>query len=61
MHDFPLLINITLALVVAFIGGPAARRLGLPTMVHQEKTTMPVKNRLHIADHGISSYRSIRS
>ena len=33
MHDFPLLINITLALVVAFIGGLVARRLGLPTIV----------------------------
>ena len=33
MHDVPLLINITLALVVAFIGGLVARRLGLPTIV----------------------------
>jgi monovalent cation:H+ antiporter-2, CPA2 family len=33
MHDLPLLINITLALVVAFIGGIVARRLGLPTIV----------------------------
>ncbi len=33
MHDVPLLINITLALIVAFIGGAAARRLGLPTIV----------------------------
>jgi monovalent cation:H+ antiporter-2, CPA2 family len=33
MHDLPLLINITLALVVAFVGGMIARRLGLPTIV----------------------------
>lgn len=33
MHDFPLLINIGVALVVAFIGGLVARRLGLPTIV----------------------------
>src|SRR4030042_754475 len=33
MHDVPLLINITLALVVAFFGGVAARRVGLPTIV----------------------------
>ena len=33
MHDVPLLINITLALVVAFIGGVIARRIGLPTIV----------------------------
>ena len=33
MHEVPLLINITLALVVAFIGGIIARRLGLPTIV----------------------------
>ena len=33
MHDLPLLINITLALVVAFIGGVLARRAGLPTIV----------------------------
>jgi CPA2 family monovalent cation:H+ antiporter-2 len=33
MHDLTLLINITLALVVAFIGGIAARRIGLPTIV----------------------------
>jgi len=33
MHDLPLLINITLALVYAFIGGVVARRLGLPTIV----------------------------
>src|SRR5574340_559414 len=33
MHDLPLLINITLALIVAFFGGIAARRLRLPTIV----------------------------
>jgi monovalent cation:H+ antiporter-2, CPA2 family len=33
MHDLPLLINITLALIVAFLGGVIARRLGLPTIV----------------------------
>lgn len=33
MHDLPLVINITLALVTAFIGGVVARRLKLPTMV----------------------------
>ncbi|MGE5603941.1 MAG: cation:proton antiporter [Nitrososphaerales archaeon] len=33
MHDLPILINITLALVVAFIGGLIARRIGLPTIV----------------------------
>jgi monovalent cation:H+ antiporter-2, CPA2 family len=33
MHDIPLLINITLALIVAFIGGVIARRIGLPTIV----------------------------
>jgi CPA2 family monovalent cation:H+ antiporter-2 len=33
MHEVPLLINITLALVVAFIGGLIARRIGLPTIV----------------------------
>ncbi len=33
MHDLPILINITLALIFAFIGGMAARRLGLPTIV----------------------------
>lgn len=33
MHDVPLLINITLALVVAFVGGVLARRIGLPTIV----------------------------
>ncbi|MCC7130702.1 MAG: cation:proton antiporter [Anaerolineae bacterium] len=33
MHELPLLINMTLALVFAFIGGVIARRLGLPTIV----------------------------
>ena len=33
MHDLPLLINITLALVAAFFGGILARRIGLPTIV----------------------------
>ncbi len=33
MHDLPLLINITLALIVAFIGGLVARRFKLPTIV----------------------------
>jgi CPA2 family monovalent cation:H+ antiporter-2 len=33
MHEVPLLINITLALVVAFCGGLIARRIGLPTIV----------------------------
>ena len=33
MHELPLLINITLALIVAFLGGVAARRIGLPTIV----------------------------
>lgn len=33
MHDVPLLINITLALIVAFVGGVIARRIGLPTIV----------------------------
>lgn len=33
MHDVPLLINITLALTVAFCGGVLARRIGLPTIV----------------------------
>jgi CPA2 family monovalent cation:H+ antiporter-2 len=33
MHELPLLINITLALVVAFFGGILARRVGLPTIV----------------------------
>ena len=33
MHNVSLLINITLALVVAFLGGTLARRIGLPTIV----------------------------
>jgi monovalent cation:H+ antiporter-2, CPA2 family len=33
MHEITLLINITVALVVAFVGGLLARRLGLPTIV----------------------------
>lgn len=33
MHDVPLLINITIALVAAFFGGILARRIGLPTIV----------------------------
>lgn len=33
MHNITLLINIGIALVVAFIGGLVARRLGLPTIV----------------------------
>jgi CPA2 family monovalent cation:H+ antiporter-2 len=33
MHEITLLINIVVALVVAFIGGVVARRLGLPTIV----------------------------
>jgi CPA2 family monovalent cation:H+ antiporter-2 len=33
MHELPILINITLALVVAFGGGVIARRIGLPTIV----------------------------
>lgn len=33
MHDLPLLINIAVALAVAFIGGMVARRLGLPSIV----------------------------
>lgn len=33
MQDFPILVNITIALVVAFVGGLLARRLGLPTLV----------------------------
>ena len=33
MHEITLLINIVVALVVAFLGGVAARRLGLPTIV----------------------------
>jgi CPA2 family monovalent cation:H+ antiporter-2 len=33
MHELPLLINITLALLVAFLGGVIARKVGLPTIV----------------------------
>lgn len=33
MHDLPLLINITVALIAAFLGGMIARRIGLPTIV----------------------------
>jgi predicted Kef-type K+ transport protein len=33
MHHVPLLVNITLALGYALLGGLAARRLGLPTIV----------------------------
>jgi monovalent cation:H+ antiporter-2, CPA2 family len=33
MHELPLLINIAVALVVAFFGGVLARRIGLPTIV----------------------------
>jgi len=33
MHEITLIINIVVALVVAFIGGIVARRLGLPTIV----------------------------
>ncbi|MBE0672918.1 MAG: cation:proton antiporter [Anaerolineales bacterium] len=33
MHEITLLINIVVALIVAFIGGVVARRLGLPTIV----------------------------
>ena len=33
MHEITLLINIAVALVVAFIGGVVARRMGLPTIV----------------------------
>ncbi len=32
-HEFPILINITVALLAAFIGGLLARRLKLPPMV----------------------------
>ena len=32
-HEFPILINITVALLAAFIGGLLARRLKLPSMV----------------------------
>jgi len=33
MHEAPLLINIVVALVVAFFGGLVAQRLGLPTII----------------------------
>ena len=33
MHEMTLLINIAVALVAAFFGGLAARRVGLPTIV----------------------------
>src|SRR5574341_988653 len=33
MHEITLLINIVVALVVAFIGGMLARRIGLPTII----------------------------
>ncbi|MBM3153020.1 MAG: sodium:proton exchanger, partial [Chloroflexi bacterium] len=33
MHEVTLLINIVMALVIAFIGGVIARRIGLPTIV----------------------------
>lgn len=33
MHEITLLINIAIALVVAFVGGLIARRLGLPTLI----------------------------
>ncbi len=33
MHEIPLLINITIALVVAYFGGILARKAGLPTIV----------------------------
>ena len=33
MHDVPLLINITVALGMAFLGGISARKIGLPTIV----------------------------
>src|SRR5919109_226912 len=33
MHEIPLLMNIAIALVVAFCGGLIARRLGLPTII----------------------------
>lgn len=32
-HNLALLVNITIALLVAFVGGYAARKIGLPTMV----------------------------
>src|SRR5512145_953276 len=33
MHEITLLVNIVVALVVAFIGGVIARRIGLPTII----------------------------
>ena len=33
MHELPLLLNIAIALIVAFVGGLVVRRLGLPTIV----------------------------
>ncbi|HAL16337.1 MAG TPA: sodium:proton exchanger [Anaerolineaceae bacterium] len=33
MHELPLLINISIALIVAFLGGTIARKIGLPTIV----------------------------
>lgn len=33
MHELPLLINIAVALVLAFVGGVAARYVGLPSIV----------------------------
>ena len=33
MHEIPLLINIAIALVVAFCGGLIARRIGMPTII----------------------------
>lgn len=42
MHELPILINITLALVVAFMGGMIARRVGLPTIVGYLLTGMAI-------------------
>ena len=33
MHELPLLINIAVALIVAFLGGLVTRRIGLPTII----------------------------
>lgn len=33
MHELPLLINIAVALVLAFVGGVTATQAGLPTLV----------------------------
>jgi CPA2 family monovalent cation:H+ antiporter-2 len=33
MHELPLLINIAVALTVAFLGGLVTRRMGLPTII----------------------------